>query len=133
MSFEIIEEIPSAEVFNHLRELVGWGRIDSEVVKLGLANSVYSLCAVVDHEIVGFVRLVGDGHLKLSVEELIVAPTHQRQGIARALMERLMIYIGTQPSGCTINLMAAKGLAGFYASLGFSARQPEQPGMQMRH
>lgn len=41
VSFEIIEKIPSAEVFNHLRELVGWKRIDSEVVKQGLANSVY--------------------------------------------------------------------------------------------
>lgn len=133
MSFEIIEKIPSAEVFNHLCELVGWKRIDSEVVKQGLANSVYSLCAVVDHEVVGFVRLVGDGHLKLSIEELIVAPEYQGQGIARALMERLMIQIGTLPSGCTINLMAAKGLTDFYASLGFSVRKPEQPGMQMRH
>ena len=132
MPFVIREAIPNAAAFNRLREAAGWGRIAPAVVDRGLARSVCSWCAFVDDEVVGFVRLVGDGAMKLSVEELLVAPAYRRQGIARALMAQVMHYIEALPEGCTINLMAAEGMQDFYAALGFKVRPPERPGMQMR-
>jgi len=124
--------VPCAADFNRLREYAGWGRIDPALVERGLANSVQGFCAWADKELVGFVRLVGDGALKLSVEELLVAPDYRRRGIARALMAEVMAYIEALPAGCTINLMAAEAMRDFYARLGFKIRPPERPGMQMR-
>ncbi|MDP5238925.1 GNAT family N-acetyltransferase [Uliginosibacterium sp. 31-16] len=130
--YQIFEATPSAEEFNHLRELAGWGKIDPAVVNVGLCNSVHALCAWEDDELVGFVRLVGDGAMKLSVEELLVHPEHRRRGIATALMAGVMAYIAVLPPGCTINLMAAEGLSDFYTKLGFRVRPETRPGMQMR-
>jgi len=130
--WRITEGVPSTEDFNRLRELAGWNRIDPQLVQTGLANSVLALLAILGDEVIGFVRLVGDGAMKLSVEELLVHPAYRRQGIATALMERIMTHIDSLPAGCTVNLMAAEGLADFYAAFGFKLRPENRPGMQLR-
>lgn len=51
-------------------------------------RSLYLLGAFEGRRLVGFVRCVGDGEFILYVQDLIIAPSHQRRGIGRELMRR---------------------------------------------
>lgn len=132
MNYRIEARIPDVESFNRLRKLAGWMTFDPEQVASGLRNSLKAWCALRDDEIIGIVRLVGDGTMKIALEELVVHPEHRHCGIGHALMREVMAYIDTLPPRCTINLMAAPGAASFYLEFGFEIRPPERPGMQMR-
>ncbi|MFR4615771.1 MAG: GNAT family N-acetyltransferase [Streptococcus salivarius] len=68
-------------------------------------------------ELVAYIRLVGDGHSVIFVQDLLVRPDHQRQGIGTKLLEEAL---GTFPMSIksSLQLIVAKNLA-FYQSLGF--------------
>ncbi len=131
-SYKIIEKLPTATEFNDLREAVGWGRLDEDIVRKGLSGSIYALCIQNEgNETVGCVRLVGDNAMKVYVEELMVHPDHQGQGLGTELMKRIMEYIATTyRKGCTVGLFANTGLAKYYGRFGFRIRADEKPGMQ---
>ena len=71
-------------------------------------------------KIVGLVRLVGDGFSSVFVQDLIVLPTYQRQGIGSTLIKQALsdykdayqVQLATEESEKTL---------GFYRSLGFEA------------
>ncbi len=129
---EIVERLPTVAEFNSLRELVGWGRIDEATVEEGLVRSLYSICAVIGGRTVACCRLVGDGALKVYVEELMVHPDYQKRGIGTMMMKRIMEHVkDTYKPGCSIGLFANKDLESFYTRFGFCARKPNMPGMQL--
>lgn len=71
-------------------------------------------------KIVGLVRLIGDGFSSVFVQDLIVLPSYQRQGIGSTLMKRVLadykdayqVQLATEQTEKTL---------GFYRSLGFEA------------
>jgi GNAT superfamily N-acetyltransferase len=129
----VIEEIPSPQEFNHLREIVGWGALDEELVQKGLSHSLFCLCIRNSDGLIGFVRLIGDGAMKVYVEELIIDPKYQKRGLGKMLMNRIMKYIKDNfRKGCSIGLFANTGLAEYYSQFGFSKRPDDRPGMQIR-
>lgn len=81
----------SLEQLKALYQQHGWLAYLQDDAKLARAfdNSLYILGAYDGGELVGFIRCVGDGEHIVLVQDLIVAPTHQRQGIGRALMQRV--------------------------------------------
>ncbi len=131
--YQISEELPSVEDFNNLRDSVGWGRIENGLVAKGLSQSLYSICLKHNNEVIGCCRLVGDGALKVYVEELIVHPNHQKKGLGTLLMDKIMEYVkGNYRKGCSIGLFANTGLEKFYNKFGFSKRKEDMPGMLYR-
>jgi len=58
---------------------------DDKKLKRAFVNSLYTLGAFNGEKLVGFVRCVGDGEHILLVQDLIVHPEYQRQGIGTAL------------------------------------------------
>lgn len=130
--YHIVARTPDVASFNHLRESAGWGMLDPAQVEAGLAHTLRAWVAIQNGEIIGMVRLLGDGAMKIALEELVILPAHRHQGIGHALMSEVMRYIDTLPPRCTINLMAVPGAAKFYARYGFEIRPPERPGMQLR-
>ena len=65
------------------------------------------------------------------IYDVIVHPDHQRRGIGREIMQRLVqrcldVQIGV------IQLFCAKGKQAFYEQLGFVVRPDDAPGMQYR-
>jgi ribosomal protein S18 acetylase RimI-like enzyme len=130
--FTLEEILPTAEDFNRLRESVGWGKLDNEIVQKGLSNSLYSLCVIHESQIIGMCRLVGDGALKIYIEELIIDPKYQRKGLGKMLMIKIMEYISyNYKKGCSIGLFANTGLESFYNSYGFIRRENDKPGMKL--
>ena len=50
--------------------------------------SLWQLAVYDEKELVAYIRLVGDGHSVLLVQDLLVRPDHQRQGIGKETLRR---------------------------------------------
>lgn len=128
----ITEQLPSAVQYNRLRAAVGWGVYDEAVIERALPNTLYCLCAFVDGELVGMARVIGDGAMVYYIQDVIVLPAYQGQGIGTQMMDRVMDYIHTHASHNTIiGLMAACGKELFYEKYGFTRRPTERFGAGM--
>lgn len=114
----IIEfESPSMEEFKGLREKVGWGKISNDIVKDSLANSLFIVTVRnQEHDIaVGTGRVVGDGAMYFYIQDVIVDPEYQGQGVGDLIMKNIEEYlVSVVRPGATIGLLAAKGKEAFY-------------------
>ena len=104
----------------HLYQAVGWTNYTHQPQMLAQALT-HSLAIYLAHDgekIVGLVRLVGDGFSSVFVQDLIVLPSYQRQGIGSNLMTEALadykdayqIQLATEQTEKTLS---------FYRSLGF--------------
>lgn len=119
----IVGQLPSAAQYNQLRAAVGWGVYAEDVIEQALPNTLYCLCAFVDGDLVGMARVIGDDGMVYYIQDVIVLPEYQRQGIGTQMMDRVMAYIRTHASHNTIiGLMAACGKEQFYEKYGFTRR-----------
>ena len=104
----------------HLYQAVGWTNYTNQPQMLAqaLSHSLAIYLARDGEKIVGLVRLIGDGFSSVFVQDLIVLPSYQRQGIGSTLMKQALfdykdtyqIQLATEESEKTL---------GFYRSLGF--------------
>ena len=104
----------------HLYQAVGWTNYTNQpqMLSQALSHSLATYLARDGEEVVGLVRLIGDGFSSVFVQDLIVLPTYQRQGIGSALMKQALsdykdtyqIQLATEQTEKTL---------GFYRSLGF--------------
>ena len=104
----------------HLYQAVGWTNYTNQLQMLAqaLTYSLASYLARDGEKIVGLVRLVGDGFSSVFVQDLLVLPSYQRQGIGSSLMKQALadykdayqVQLATDESEKTL---------GFYSSLGF--------------
>ena len=126
----LIERSPTVEEYQRLREAVGWGKLDTEAVETGLRNSLFSVCVIYKDEVIGCGRVVGDGGIYFYIQDIIVLPKFQKQGIGKRIMDAVMSHLSSHaPPNAFIGLMAAKGVSRFYEKYGFVERPPNRPGM----
>lgn len=92
--------------------------VDSTMLKNAYNNSLKTYGAYVDDKLVGIIRVVGDGYSVVFIQDLLIRPEFQRQGIGRALMKRIIDeYKGVyQMHLLTDN---TEKTIGFYKSMGF--------------
>lgn len=99
-----------------------------------LLNTIYSIVAMKDNEIVAMGRILGDAAIYWYINDVFVLIKYQGCGIGREIVSRLLQYIkenslsGTEVSVC---LMCAKGKEAFYEKLGFRTRPHEYEGSGM--
>ena len=104
----------------HLYQAVGWTNYTNQPQMLdqALSHSLTTYLARDGEEIVGLVRLVGDGFSSVFVQDLIVLPSYQRQGIGSNLMkEALADYKGAYQVQLATD--ESEKTLGFYRFLGF--------------
>ena len=131
---QILEQLPTADEYNQLRKSVGWHCIDQNRTKAALRNSLFSVCAVADHQIIGFGRIVGDGLIYFYIQDVVILPRYQKRGIGHKIMQNLMTYIDAKApkkSGAFIGLMTAPGSTKFYSQHGFNLLPEDSPFMCM--
>jgi ribosomal protein S18 acetylase RimI-like enzyme len=129
LSFDLVEELPSPEQYRSFRERFGWTDISVNAITKGLETSLYSVCAKIENQIIGCARVVGDGGVYFYLQDVMVDPAFQNQGIGRALTAKCMDYIASvAPTGAFIGLMAAKDKASLYEPFGFEKRADDRPG-----
>ncbi|MFX0086275.1 MAG: GNAT family N-acetyltransferase [Candidatus Hodarchaeota archaeon] len=127
---QIKEKIPTIEEYQLLRNSVGWSKVSNNAVEKSLKNSIFSVCALLDEEVVGFGRIIGDDGIYYYIQDVMVFPKHQKKGIGRQIMDRLMDFLENHADETAFfGLMAAKGNSRFYEPYGFMKRPYDAPGM----
>ena len=114
------QEIVKLEDVLHLYQAVGWTNYTNQpqMLEKSLSHSLAIYVARDGEEIVGLVRLVGDGFSSVFVQDLIVLPSYQRQGIGSDLMKEAL---GDYKDAYQVQLATeqTEKTLGFYRSLGF--------------
>ena len=86
------QEIVKLEDVLHLYQAVGWTNYthQPEMLEQALSHSLAIYVALDGDAVVGLIRLVGDGFSSVLVQDLIVLPIYQRQGIGSLLMKEAL-------------------------------------------
>ena len=114
------QKIVKLEDVLHLYQAVGWTNYthQPEMLEQALSHSLAMYLTFDGEKIVGLIRLVGDGFSSVLVQDLIVLPIYQRQGIGSTLMKEALedykdvyqVQLVTEQTERTL---------GFYRSMGF--------------
>ena len=90
---QLVEDKLDIETYMELRESVNFHRLSWDQAKKGLNNSLYTLVAYKDGKAVGMGRIVGDGAIICYVQDLIIRPEVQGQGIGGLILETLKSFV----------------------------------------
>lgn len=125
-------ESPCVDEFSQLRDKIGWGETDFEMAKNSLENSLFHVVIRHQSKLIGMGRVIGDGSMYFYVQDVVVDPQYQKQGIGNALMMQIESYLSRAANkGSTIGLLAAKGKEGFYTRFGYTLRPSDSLGNGM--
>ena len=90
-------EIRAYQTYNEgeilsLYNSVGWTAYTAhpEVLHKGFDHSLLTLAAYEGEQLLGIIRVVGDGYTIVFVQDLLVFPEHQRKGIGSALLQAVL-------------------------------------------
>lgn len=117
-----------------LWESVGWINFSKTQTVKSLENSLYTVVAEKDNQIVGMGRLIGDGMYYIIVD-IVVQPAYQQMGIGSKILNMIVEYVDREtPVGgrSSIQLIAEKGKETFYETSGFKIIPHEFCGSGMR-
>lgn len=107
------------EALLHLYESVGWSAYTQDNPDLTslLEGAKHYLTAWDGERLIGLIRVVGDGVYIAYIQDVLVHPDYQRQGIGKYLMQKMLkeIRYAKQIILTTENSPATKA---FYQSLG---------------
>ena len=114
------QDVVKLEDVLHLYQAVGWTNYTNQpqMLEQALSHSLEIYVALDGDAVVGLIRLVGDGFSSVLVQDLIVLPIYQRQGIGSALMKEALedykdayqVQLVTEETERTLE---------FYRSMGF--------------
>ena len=122
------------EEYCKLRESVGWINFSRTQTEKSLQNSLYTVAAEEDNQVVGMGRLIGDGMYYMIVD-IVVQPAYQQMGIGSKILNMIIEYVDSATPGggrSSIQLIAEKGKETFYESRGFKIIPHEFCGSGMR-
>ena len=106
-----------------LYETVGWSNYTSNptMLKNALEHSLFLISARDENgKLVGFLRAVGDGYSILYIQDIIVLPEYQRQGIGTQLLRQTLEHFKEVYQIILTTDSELKTIA-FYEANGFTA------------
>jgi len=129
--YKIENNIPTLEEYKCLCESVGWTNyMNFEVVETSLKNSIHCITVKDDEQIVGMGRIVGDGAIYFYIQDIVVHPDYQKNGIGNEIMNILVEYLKTNaPDKEFVGLFASQGKEPFYERYDFKNFSPNMTGM----
>ena len=71
---------------------VGWTAYTDapDILRQGFEHSLLTLAAYENGQLMGLIRTVGDGYTIVFVQDILVFPEHQREGIGTALLQAVL-------------------------------------------
>ena len=104
-----------------LYSAVGWAAYtdNPRALEQGFRHSLLVLAAYEGDALIGLIRVVGDGFTIVFIQDLLVDPAHQRQGIATALVRAVLARYPEVRQVELVTDNTPKTIA-FYKSLGFT-------------
>lgn len=128
----IKESPPTPQEYMLLRKSLLWETYSESIVTQALQNSLYGVSIYLNDQIIGTGRVVGDAKLCFYIQDVMVAPSAQHQGVGHIIMKYIMSYIySIAVDGAYIGLMSKKGKESFYEHFGFVKRPNSSMGCGM--
>ena len=130
--YQLKEKVLDATEVIALRNSAGWHNLSKEKLQKALDKSVFFASIYFNNEPVAMGRIIGDGYQYFYLQDVIVLPEHQKNGLGWLITENLVNRVkAIAEGGEFFGLMAAEGVAPFYERFGFQYRTDEMPGMGM--
>lgn len=124
----------TADDFISFQQKMGWLADGKAQLAKSLSNTLFSIIAKKDNEIIGMGRLLGDAAIYWYINDVFILTEYQGMGIGREIVKRLIKYAKQNSiAGTSISLylMCAQGKEGFYEKIGFRCRPHECEGSGM--
>jgi len=132
MAYKVKLEAPALDEFANLRTQVKWQNPDDEVLKASIENSLFWVTVYDTDKLIGTGRVVGDSAMYFYIQDVIVAPSYQKQGIGHLVMTHIENYLSnTCSNSATIALLSAHGKESFYIQYGYVKRDGDGLGLGM--
>ena len=109
------------EEIRRLYTEVGWIAYTEDMLALerGYKNSLLVLAAYENDELLGIIRVVGDGYTIVFIQDILVFPAKQRKGVGTALLKAVLDrYSDVRQVELTTD--NTEKTVAFYKSIGFS-------------
>lgn len=127
--YTISHALPSAASLIRLRGICSLRPPPAEKVAPALAASLHCITASIstntdggpdaEGEVVGMVRAIGDGHMYVQIVDMAVHPDHQRQGLARRMLQEMLDWVDKECGDVYTSLIAMPGTEELYRRQGF--------------
>ena len=128
VSYYLNKEI-DAKQLSELRDSVGWNRMETSLRNPKLQRFL-SVSAYEDDSLIGYVEVISNGVTDAYIQDLIVHPKMQHQGIGTQLMNMTINEIKKQNIYMISVIYGEKELKEFYENFGFTSMLCGQ--MQLR-
>ena len=119
-------QIKEYTTYNHeeiiaLYDSVKWTAYtdNPDTLRKGIKNSLLTLAACEDDKLIGLIRTVGDGYTVVLIQDIIVHPEYQRQGIGSQLIKAVLSRFSHVRQIQLVTDNTPK-TTGFYKSRGFA-------------
>lgn len=125
------DKIPDKTEFYPLYTATGWNErlnLGPQQLEQAIHNSFCVISVYQKDQLIGFGRVVSDGVVYATINDVMVSPAWQGQGIGSSIIRKL-VRVCEQADIHSIHLFAARGAENFYKNLGFVSRPYDSPGM----
>jgi GNAT superfamily N-acetyltransferase len=125
------DQIPSKKELYPLFNATGWNdslRLSADELKIAIKNSFAVISVYENDHLIGFGRVVSDGVVYATINDVLVAPIWQGQGIGSSIIRKL-VRLCEHHDIRSIHLFADRDAENFYHHLGFAARPAGSPGI----
>ncbi len=121
MIYKVYEDYKHEEI-QCLYESVGWVNYTEkpQMLKAAYQNSLRVLAAYDNERLIGIIRVVGDGHSIIYIQDIIVDPDYQRRGIGTSLINQTLEYYSKVYQKVLLTDNTVK-TSEFYKSIGFKS------------
>lgn len=119
------------EDFTQLCSSVGWaGSINFAAAEKSLKNTLFSVIIKENDTPIGMGRIIGDGAIYFYIQDVVVHPDYQGQGLGRKILSTLVEYLEQNaPHQSFVGLFASEGNETFYERFNFKDYSPNMTGM----
>lgn len=117
IQYEFDAAIPPCTLAD-LRQSVGWNRMQHDIADPRLHNA-FHLCAFDGCRLVGYAAVVSNGVTDAYIQDVMVHPDYQRQGIGTQLMERTLARLKAEGVYMVSVIYGEETLRPFYERFGF--------------
>lgn len=132
MLYKVEFKAPAQVEFANLRTQVKWQNPDDKTLKASIENSLFWVTVYDTDTLIGTGRVIGDGAMYFYIQDIIVAPSYQKQGVGHLVMSHIENFLSsTCSNGATVALLSAYGKESFYAQYGYVKRDGDGLGLGM--
>lgn len=117
MKYIVNKDIQASEIAD-LRQSVGWNSMEKELNNHNLKDYCNLACYVEDL-LVGYISVVSNGVTDAYIQDLMVRPKFQKQGIGTELMNRTIKYLKDNSIYMISVIYGTQELKAYYERFGF--------------